>query len=1206
MNRQAILFLLLFLILITPVSATIWRANTSVVSGLPAPINQHYAAPAYFNAGGSQNLLVMLKTSGTYYGYTWGGTSWSSNSSVSNGIPNLGTTSLTTPTIFNNGKTELIIGEMNGNFYGYDWNTTAPAGWKANTTLVTNLPGGTYTYPAPDVWQWNGQWSLAFGEYFGSIYGYTWTCCAAQWTPNSSVVVGIPSVATMPVPEVFYKDGKWQMIIGKLDGTFSGYSFSSGQWASDSSVITGLTTNGNRASPNVVQFNGLWTMFNGVDTAGGGQIFGYTEDQVPTVPVQTTHSNYHASASTTVAWSASTDGDGESITYDVKVGTTSGGTNVINQVGDGKTGSTSSTSSNSFTMTPTNTYYWSVRACDTNTCSAWSGEQSFAFTNTAPSMTSNVVTPSIPSTTDTLTDTPSATDANGDSITYAYQWYKDGSQIGGATSSTLAPPLVAASKYKVFVTPSDTWASGTGTYSNEVTVKAVPPAPVSIASTTGNFWVNTTWAAGTGVVTDSYNVSVNGVWTNGTTNTYANSTLSAHASQNVIVYAYNNSAGGTLSTSAATKNTQIPNNQPSVSNVASSYSLVEGQTLSINVQCSDLDGDTCTFTRSFSKGSFDSNTGILTWNTGLGDAGTYSWSFTANDSYINSVPYTFTVQVNGSTPLQPVLFFDTTGNFWVNYTWQPGSNTDTFNVSQNSTWTNGTIVTFKNNTVGAHGWSNITVCGYNNTVHVLGSCVAQNTQIPNNPVVLSNISDTYTSGVGQLLGIYPISTDLDLDPPTFATNANKGTFYSNNGTLKWTPQGGDSGTYNWYINVTDGNGSTATKSFGVSVESTVPGQPLNLTAITGNFFVNYTWSPSVNTNTFNTSFNGVWTNGTTTRFINNSVGAHGWGNITVLGYNDTSQVLGAAATSNTQVPNNVPVFGTGTLSASPIYTTGSTIISIPITDADNDALTVTAGITLVGGVEVNYTMTATGGSSTYNYTFSTLTTGTYTIIFYADDGYHPVVSSQTLTISVTNPVGGGSGGGGGYVSPTPVPSNDSVANVSKIFDEFNFVNVTDTRSAADLEKIGKCLSQDFMLSSACSGGTINIVKDPMNYWVLVGAYLFSFIMIFLSALIDDKPRAYFTDTLLYGTFAVIFVMLFSLVGLNMFVFNFVFQSSLPGYMFGSFGVWAAFITIAGDQYSYGEKKNNRTHSVTELAGNVHNAIEDNYAIRQWNKFAKGK
>jgi uncharacterized delta-60 repeat protein len=57
--------------------------------------------------------------------------------------------------------------------------------------------------------------------------------------------------------------------------------------------------------------------------------------------------------------------------------------------------------------------------------------------NTPPIMDSVTITPSNPTTNTLLTANPSAHDADGDIITYTYQWSKNGIAIGGATGSTL-------------------------------------------------------------------------------------------------------------------------------------------------------------------------------------------------------------------------------------------------------------------------------------------------------------------------------------------------------------------------------------------------------------------------------------------------------------------------------------------------------------------------------------------------------------------------------------------------------------------------------------------------------------------------------------------------------------------------------------------------------------------------------------------------
>src|SRR4029079_1613658 len=58
-------------------------------------------------------------------------------------------------------------------------------------------------------------------------------------------------------------------------------------------------------------------------------------------------------------------------------------------------------------------------------------------TNTAPVVDSVTISPASPTTTQTLTATVTSHDAEGNSLTTAYQWSKNGIDITGATGSTL-------------------------------------------------------------------------------------------------------------------------------------------------------------------------------------------------------------------------------------------------------------------------------------------------------------------------------------------------------------------------------------------------------------------------------------------------------------------------------------------------------------------------------------------------------------------------------------------------------------------------------------------------------------------------------------------------------------------------------------------------------------------------------------------------
>src|SRR5205807_475623 len=77
----------------------------------------------------------------------------------------------------------------------------------------------------------------------------------------------------------------------------------------------------------------------------------------------------------------------------------------------------------------------------------------------------------------------SATDADGDPITYAYQWYKNGQAIGGATAATLSLPGSGVRKgdhVTVKVTPGDGIVQGTTVTSAAVTVADSAPVIGSV------------------------------------------------------------------------------------------------------------------------------------------------------------------------------------------------------------------------------------------------------------------------------------------------------------------------------------------------------------------------------------------------------------------------------------------------------------------------------------------------------------------------------------------------------------------------------------------------------------------------------------------------------------------------------------------------------------------------------------------------------
>lgn len=134
-------------------------------------------------------------------------------------------------------------------------------------------------------------------------------------------------------------------------------------------------------------------------------------------------------------------------------------------------------------------------------------------------------------------------------------WYKKVSirEINPVRVTNSSNVSIGAHNVTAIATDGVDTVSQTWTWDNSVHV--IPPTPVNLTNSTGTTWVNHSWSAGAGNITDSYNVSVNGVWYNGTTNqSYNHTGLFENAWSNITIWAYNNSGIGSLSNSSITQN----------------------------------------------------------------------------------------------------------------------------------------------------------------------------------------------------------------------------------------------------------------------------------------------------------------------------------------------------------------------------------------------------------------------------------------------------------------------------------------------------------------------------------------------------------------------------------------------------------------------------------------------------------------------------
>ena len=97
------------------------------------------------------------------------------------------------------------------------------------------------------------------------------------------------------------------------------------------------------------------------------------------------------------------------------------------------------------------------------------------------------------------------------------------------------------------------------------------PDPTSLTHSKGTTWVNHTWSAGTApYITDSYNVSVNSTWHNGTTNAHYNNTpIPSGNWSNITVWAWN-STYSELSSGSVSENVQTSSAAAGAPDVTSS------------------------------------------------------------------------------------------------------------------------------------------------------------------------------------------------------------------------------------------------------------------------------------------------------------------------------------------------------------------------------------------------------------------------------------------------------------------------------------------------------------------------------------------------------------------------------------------------------------------------------------------------------------
>ena len=169
-------------------------------------------------------------------------------------------------------------------------------------------------------------------------------------------------------------------------------------------------------------------------------------------------------------------------------------------------------------------------------------------------------------------------------------------------------------------------------------------------------------------------------------------------------------------------------------------------------------------------------------------------------------------------PAQNVTATIINSTFSINYTWDFTNTPHEVNYSHNNIWSNNTTDLSIEHIVGAHGWSNLTIAGYNFDCGGLSTFESIQTQIPNQPISISNVPDVIVAA-GQSISVDFDFIDADYDVGIFSTNRTDkfSQFNTTTGIGNWETIQSDSGSYSIDFGVSDGWGSISNYTMNIIV-----------------------------------------------------------------------------------------------------------------------------------------------------------------------------------------------------------------------------------------------------------------------------------------------------------------------------------------------------------------------------------------------------
>lgn len=234
-----------------------------------------------------------------------------------------------------------------------------------------------------------------------------------------------------------------------------------------------------------------------LDVAAYHNTANITLDQAPAVPTSFTDLGMNLLDHTpTVTWTKGADADsGDTVTTYIYVGTTSTPTTE-----EGHNTGTTIDLGSTVTLTDGTTYYYRLRSYDGERWSAYTTADQFRM-NSEPTVSSVDTDPAVAYTNTGLTGSGTYADAESDAESgTTYKWFKNGAEIAGQTTTSLASSQFVRADEIIFqYAPNDGFEAGTPVNSSVKTISnSVPSVPTTLDLTATIAVGSTLTATGSG------------------------------------------------------------------------------------------------------------------------------------------------------------------------------------------------------------------------------------------------------------------------------------------------------------------------------------------------------------------------------------------------------------------------------------------------------------------------------------------------------------------------------------------------------------------------------------------------------------------------------------------------------------------------------------------------------------------------------------